>query len=74
ESANFRFKWNSNRVTVNGTMKTWEEPTLLKSGSLMIPLRMWADLTASTVSAKGNETIVQWQSPPALTTPVLPLR
>ncbi|WP_027087616.1 DUF4038 domain-containing protein [Cohnella panacarvi] len=72
ESMNIRLKWNSNLVTVNGTLKTWSEPTLLKRGSLMIPLRMWADLTASTVSAEGNDTIVQWRSAPVK--PLAPLQ
>jgi len=64
ESANIRLKWNSNRVTVNGAIRTWAEPTILKNGSLLVPLQMWADLTASTVTNKGNDTTVQWQSSP----------
>lgn len=69
-----RFKWGSNRVMVNGTPTTWPLPTLLKNGSLMVPLNMWAGLTASTVSAKGNETIVKWQSSTDITKPLTPLR
>lgn len=69
-----RFKWGSNRVTVNGTPTTWPQPTLLKNGALMVPLQTWADLTASTVSAKGNETIVKWRSSTVSIKPLTPLR
>lgn len=56
------FKAGSNRVMVNGVARTWSIPTLTRSGSLMVPLRMWADLTASTITVHKNETIVKWPS------------
>ncbi|GAA0373151.1 stalk domain-containing protein [Bacillus horti] len=60
----FRFKINSRDIKVNGTTIQSPAPMYVQDGSLMIPIRTWADLTKSKFSASGSEYTFSWSSAP----------
>jgi PKD repeat protein len=59
-----RFKPGSSTIIVNGSPVEGPGPTFVLKGSLMVPLRMWANLTGSKISGKGTDTVITWKGAP----------
>ncbi|WP_052703147.1 stalk domain-containing protein [Paenibacillus beijingensis] len=56
-----RFKVNSKAVTANGSVVLSQGASFILNGSLMVPLRTWANLTKSTLSLSGTDYKLTWQ-------------
>jgi len=61
------FKQDSSIVNFNGKNIKATGATYTKSGNLMVPIRAWADMTGSTISVKGKQVILDWNSAPLAT-------
>lgn len=59
-SNELRFKAGSAMIKSNGREIRGPGPAYNLNGSLMIPIRMWSELTASKVISRGSEIIMSW--------------
>lgn len=57
-----RFAPGSNQIRTNGTEVLGYGAAYDLDGSLMIPVRMWANLTSSTLKVKGSEISLTWMN------------
>ncbi|WP_308638083.1 stalk domain-containing protein [Paenibacillus silvisoli] len=64
-SIELRFKPGSDMIKLNGQAVKGPGPTFILKGSLMVPLRMWSNLTGSKITPKGTDTIISWAAPPS---------
>lgn len=69
------FKQNSNKVKINGTELKDIPTPLIISGSLMVPLRAWSELTKTKLTLTATEIKLEWQVGPSaafkITNPLL---
>ncbi|RAP75044.1 stalk domain-containing protein [Paenibacillus montanisoli] len=64
-SIELRFKPGSDIIKINGEAVKGPGPTFILKGSLMVPLRMWSNLTGSRIISRGTETVINWAAPPS---------
>jgi len=60
----FRFKAGVSTIIVNGAPVEGPGPVFSLKGSLMVPIRTWANLTGSRISFKGTDTVISWKGAP----------
>ncbi|SFT10107.1 copper amine oxidase N-terminal domain-containing protein [Paenibacillus sp. BC26] len=60
-----RFKPGSDIIKRNGESIKGPGPTFILKGSLMVPLRMWSNLTGSRIIPRGIDTVISWAAPPS---------
>lgn len=55
-----RFKADSPFIKVNGSAVKGPGPVFAQEGYMMVPLRMWADLTDSRINVSGRQITLSW--------------
>ncbi|HIW33077.1 MAG TPA: hypothetical protein IAA29_09855 [Candidatus Paenibacillus intestinavium] len=59
------FKQGSTNATLNGKNFKATGAPYAKDGSLMVPIRTWADMTGSKISVNGKKVTLNWDSAPS---------
>lgn len=59
-----RFKQGSATIKVNGKAVQGPGPVFVQHDHTMVPVRMWAELTGSRISASGTDIVIRWSTGP----------
>ena len=57
-----RFKDGSPHIKVNGSAVKGPGPVYAQNGYMMVPLRMWANLTDSSIDVSGKQITLRWRT------------
>ncbi|CAM4234495.1 stalk domain-containing protein [Paenibacillus tarimensis] len=71
-SKEIRFKAGSSVIKINGASVQGPGPAYNQKGFLMVPIRMWSNLTGSTITAKSGNITITWSTVPVATFKVSP--
>ncbi|OXM16767.1 copper amine oxidase N-terminal domain-containing protein [Paenibacillus herberti] len=73
-SGEIRFRMNTKVVLVNGSKITGQAASFSLNGSMMVPIRTWAQATNSRVSASGVKVNLAWDTKPSAAFSVQPTK
>ncbi|MGZ9586955.1 stalk domain-containing protein [Paenibacillus marinisediminis] len=62
EGTSIRFAINTTQIIIDGQLHTSSGVLYTQNGSLMVPLRTWAQITGSSLAVTGNQLTLSWDT------------